>query len=76
MKKVGPATFVTDGPHMERAIELAYEPIWEGTRGHIEIPTRDWRAETVSGRSAARESAIGGERFRTLQRADELSPRS
>jgi ABC transporter with metal-binding/Fe-S-binding domain ATP-binding protein len=30
-------TFVTDGPHMERAIELEYETVWEGTRGHIEI---------------------------------------
>ncbi|WP_256298646.1 diphthine--ammonia ligase [Haloarchaeobius salinus] len=30
-------TFVTDGPHMDRAIELAYETVWEGTRGHIEI---------------------------------------
>ncbi|MFD1644713.1 diphthine--ammonia ligase [Haloarchaeobius litoreus] len=30
-------TFVTDGPHMERAIELTYETVWEGTRGHIEI---------------------------------------
>ncbi|WP_257298963.1 diphthine--ammonia ligase [Haloarchaeobius sp. FL176] len=30
-------TFVTDGPHMERAIELEYETVWEGTRGYIEI---------------------------------------
>ncbi|WP_435363291.1 diphthine--ammonia ligase [Haloarchaeobius sp. DYHT-AS-18] len=30
-------TFVTDGPHMERPIELEYETVWEGTRGHIEI---------------------------------------
>ena len=32
-----PETFVTDGPHMERAIELEYETVWEGTRGHVEI---------------------------------------
>ena len=30
-------TLVTDGPHMDRPIELAYEPVWEDTRGHIEI---------------------------------------
>ncbi|WP_267642662.1 diphthine--ammonia ligase [Haloarchaeobius amylolyticus] len=30
-------TFVTDGPHMARPIELEYETVWEGTRGHIEI---------------------------------------
>ncbi|WP_435317660.1 diphthine--ammonia ligase [Haloarchaeobius sp. TZWSO28] len=30
-------TFVTDGPHMDRPIELEYETVWEGTRGHIEI---------------------------------------
>jgi ABC transporter with metal-binding/Fe-S-binding domain ATP-binding protein len=30
-------TLVTDGPHMERAIELEYETVWEGARGHIEI---------------------------------------
>ncbi len=36
-KKVVPETFVTDGPHMARPIELEYETVWEGTRGHIEI---------------------------------------
>jgi diphthine-ammonia ligase len=30
-------TLVTDGPHLERPIELAYETVWEGTRGHLEI---------------------------------------
>ncbi|WP_435097787.1 diphthine--ammonia ligase [Halarchaeum sp. P4] len=30
-------TFVTDGPHMERPIELDYEQVWEGDRGHVEI---------------------------------------
>ncbi|MCG1002324.1 MULTISPECIES: diphthine--ammonia ligase [Halobacterium] len=30
-------TFVTDGPHMSRPIELEYEAVWEGDRGHIEI---------------------------------------
>jgi len=30
-------TFVTDGPHMERPIELEYETVWEGDRGHVEI---------------------------------------
>ncbi len=30
-------TFVTDGPHMSRPIELAYETVWNGDRGHIEI---------------------------------------
>jgi ABC transporter with metal-binding/Fe-S-binding domain ATP-binding protein len=30
-------TFVTDGPHMSRPIELAYETVWEGTRGRAEI---------------------------------------
>jgi len=30
-------TFVTNGPHMDRAIELEYETVWEGTRGYIEI---------------------------------------
>ena len=30
-------TIVTDGPHMERAIELDVTPVWEGTRGHLEI---------------------------------------
>jgi ABC transporter with metal-binding/Fe-S-binding domain ATP-binding protein len=30
-------TLVTDGPHLERPIELTYDTQWEGTRGHIEI---------------------------------------
>ncbi|MFB6269985.1 MAG: diphthine--ammonia ligase [Halobacterium sp.] len=30
-------TFVTDGPHMDRRIELEYEAVWEGDRGHVEI---------------------------------------
>jgi len=30
-------TLVTDGPHMDRPIELEYETVWEGTRGHLEL---------------------------------------
>ncbi len=30
-------TLVTDGPHMDRAIELEYDTAWDGTRGHLEI---------------------------------------
>ncbi|WP_232687469.1 diphthine--ammonia ligase [Halobacterium zhouii] len=30
-------TMVTDGPHMERRIELEYDTVWEGDRGHVEI---------------------------------------
>jgi ABC transporter with metal-binding/Fe-S-binding domain ATP-binding protein len=30
-------TLVTDGPHMDRPIELAYATEWEGTRGHIVV---------------------------------------
>ena len=30
-------TFVTDGPHMDRRVELAYERVWEVDRGHLEI---------------------------------------
>ena len=30
-------TLVTDGPHMSRPIEIEYEPVWEGTRGHIRV---------------------------------------
>jgi len=30
-------TLVTDGPHMDRPIELEYETIWEGTRGHLRV---------------------------------------
>jgi diphthine-ammonia ligase len=30
-------TLVVDGPHMDRRIELEYETVWEGTRGHIDV---------------------------------------
>ncbi|ELZ71968.1 hypothetical protein C457_05681 [Haloferax prahovense DSM 18310] len=30
-------TLVTDGPHMDRPIELEYETEWEGTRGRLHI---------------------------------------
>ncbi|GAA0266171.1 diphthine--ammonia ligase [Halobacterium noricense] len=30
-------TFVTDGPHMSRPIELEYETVWNGDRGHVEV---------------------------------------
>ncbi|SHG97371.1 metal-binding-domain/4Fe-4S-binding-domain containing ABC transporter, ATP-binding protein [Halobaculum gomorrense] len=30
-------TFVTDGPHMDRRIELAYDTEWDGTRGRIRV---------------------------------------
>jgi ABC transporter with metal-binding/Fe-S-binding domain ATP-binding protein len=30
-------TFVVDGPHMDRRIELEYETVWEGDRGHVEV---------------------------------------
>lgn len=30
-------TLVTDGPHMAQSIELDYETVWEGDRGHVEI---------------------------------------
>lgn len=30
-------TFVTDGPHMSRPVELEYDTVWEGTRGYVEI---------------------------------------
>jgi ABC transporter with metal-binding/Fe-S-binding domain ATP-binding protein len=30
-------TLVTDGPHMDRPIELEFETVWEGDRGHVEI---------------------------------------
>ncbi|CQH49700.1 diphthamide biosynthesis protein Dph6 [Halobacterium hubeiense] len=30
-------TFVTDGPHMSRPIELEYDTVWNGDRGHVEI---------------------------------------
>jgi diphthamide synthase (EF-2-diphthine--ammonia ligase) len=34
---VVPETFVADGPHMAKRVELEYETVWEGTRGHIEV---------------------------------------
>ncbi|WP_311171330.1 diphthine--ammonia ligase [Halobellus ordinarius] len=37
-------TLVTDGPHMRRPIELEYETVWEGTRGHIRV-TDAWLGE-------------------------------
>ncbi|SER57493.1 diphthine--ammonia ligase [Natrinema salaciae] len=30
-------TLVVDGPHMDRRIDLEYEPVWEGTRGRLRI---------------------------------------
>jgi len=30
-------TLVTDGPHMERPIELEYDVVWEGGRGRIRV---------------------------------------
>jgi ABC transporter with metal-binding/Fe-S-binding domain ATP-binding protein len=30
-------TLVTDAPHMSRPIELAWERVWEGSRGHLRI---------------------------------------
>lgn len=30
-------TLVTDGPHMRRPLEIEYETVWDGTRGHLEI---------------------------------------
>ncbi|MES3162315.1 MAG: diphthine--ammonia ligase [Halorubrum sp.] len=30
-------TYVVDGPHMDRRIDLEYETVWEGDRGHIEV---------------------------------------
>jgi ABC transporter with metal-binding/Fe-S-binding domain ATP-binding protein len=30
-------TLVTDGPHMDRAIELSYSTEWDGTRGTLQI---------------------------------------
>jgi ABC transporter with metal-binding/Fe-S-binding domain ATP-binding protein len=37
-------TLVTDGPHMEQAIELEYEIEWDGTRGTLRI-TDAWLEE-------------------------------
>ncbi|SFR44356.1 diphthine--ammonia ligase [Halorubrum sodomense] len=36
-------TYVVDGPHMDRRIDLTYDAVWEGDRGHVEI--RDARLE-------------------------------
>jgi diphthine-ammonia ligase len=30
-------TLVVDAPHMDRRIEIDADPVWEGTRGHLEI---------------------------------------
>jgi len=30
-------TFVVDGPHMNRRVEVEYEPVWAGDRGHLEV---------------------------------------
>lgn len=30
-------TFVVDGPHMDRWIDLSYRTVWEGNRGHLEV---------------------------------------
>ena len=30
-------TLVTDGPHMDRPLEVEYSTHWDGTRGHLEI---------------------------------------
>ncbi|WP_049936407.1 diphthine--ammonia ligase [Haloplanus natans] len=30
-------TLVTDGPHMDRPIELAWERVWEESRGHLRV---------------------------------------
>ncbi|MFB6142920.1 MAG: diphthine--ammonia ligase [Halorientalis sp.] len=30
-------TLVTDGPHLDRPIELDAEPVWEGDRGHLDV---------------------------------------
>lgn len=30
-------TLVVDGPHMSRRIDLEYETVWEGTRGHVDV---------------------------------------
>ncbi|WP_144901936.1 diphthine--ammonia ligase [Halobellus captivus] len=38
-------TLVTDGPHMHRPIELEYETVWDGTRGHIRV-TDAWLGDT------------------------------
>ncbi|MFC4449216.1 hypothetical protein [Halorussus aquaticus] len=37
---------MTDGPHMERPIELEYDTEWNGTRGTLEIEDA-WLGEWV-----------------------------
>jgi diphthine-ammonia ligase len=37
-------TFVVDGPHMAKRVELEYETVWEGTRGHVAV-TDAWLTE-------------------------------
>ena len=34
-------TFVVDGPHMDRRIDLDYDVVWDGTRGHVEITSAE-----------------------------------
>ena len=34
-------TYVVDGPHMDRRIDLTYERVWEGDRGHLEVTDAD-----------------------------------
>jgi diphthine-ammonia ligase len=37
-------TFVVDGPHMNQRVELEYDRVWEGNRGHIVVDDA-WLAE-------------------------------
>jgi uncharacterized protein (TIGR00290 family) len=30
-------TYVVDGPHMSRRIEMEYSTVWEGSRGHVVV---------------------------------------
>ncbi|MFC4356650.1 diphthine--ammonia ligase [Halobium salinum] len=30
-------TLVVDGPHMSRRLDVAYDTVWEGTRGYVEV---------------------------------------
>ncbi len=36
-------TYVVDGPHMSRRIDLTYDVVWEGDRGHVEITDAELR---------------------------------
>jgi len=36
-------TLVVDGPHMSRRIDVEYEPVWEGDRGHLRITHAELR---------------------------------